>query len=125
MEPNVPGDVDTVALGFLEGQLKRAEEACGPGDDNGDEAELPQYLLPVFVGPSCGVGKFVGELSKLYLPMRGQFNGLTECVDEPAKDDLASAPAAFALEQFLERDYFVSLFLQDLWSSENHVNGMK
>ena len=50
------------------------------------------------------------ELGEFNLVVWGEFDGLADGVNEPAKDDLAGAPTAVSLEEFLQGHGFVTLF---------------
>ena len=124
MGPKGLGDADAVTVGLLEGQLESREQSSRARDGHRDESELAQDALPVLVADAVSPGEFVEDASEAFLAVRGKFDGLADGVDDPAKDELASGPAAISLEHLLQGDGLVPVLLVNSRLGEDFVEGV-
>ena len=81
-----------------QGFLHEAEEAPAAGQCDGHGSQFPQDLLPLFDRYSfLASWDFVKDCMEAQFPMMGQLQCRCYGVNDPAKDELSSAPSGIAL----------------------------
>ncbi len=116
------GDADASVRGPLEGQLERTKQASRARDGLRDKSKLSEDTLPLLGRDARCSGKRGEDLGKGQFPVGRELQGLAKGVNDPAQDELPSGPAAVALQELLERDGLVAVFLCGGRTSEHFVN---
>ena len=86
------GDSHTVGVCFLQAQLEGSKEPSTARDADAHEAELTEHLLPFPNADALLASQHVEDLLESLLAVFREFEGALDCVDDPAKDELAGGP---------------------------------
>ena len=69
-------------------------------------------------------GEVLEDLGEHEFPVRGKLDGLADGVNNPAQEDLAGLPGAFALQELLQGEGLVPLLHGYIRGGEDVVDGM-
>ena len=116
-------DADPISIGSDVGQLEGTEEASAPRDGGGDKSQLAKVALPGLVADPLAGGQVSEDAGQGLLPMRREFDGLSDGVDQPAKDFLSGPPAAVTFAELLEGHSFISVSFPRLRTVQHLVDG--
>jgi hypothetical protein len=98
---------DPVVAGLVLGPLQGAEQASGARDGKGDKPELPKDAAPAFGTDTAEALEADKDVMEHLFSVRRELDGLSDRVNNPPKDEFASAPAAITREEFfLETEVF-------------------
>ena len=80
--------------------------------------------MPSFSSDSFASLQVFKDVRQHGFTVRRDLESLTQCVDDPAEDELSSSPAAVSLQQFLEGDCFGTMCFVRHRLGQDIVDGM-
>jgi hypothetical protein len=117
--------MDVVMIGMPDPRLKGAEKATTAGDSQDHTVEFAQNLLPSLEGNTLAATEIIKTGAQSDVTVRGQFQGLFGCVDEPAKQFFGGAPTSITFEKLLDGNRLLMESVGGIKGADDFVNCVK